>query len=56
MEWIESDGILRSDDELLVETMRELGYQRRGARIERVLRGALTMYRSRHRDRAEDQG
>ncbi len=47
MEWIESDGILRSDDELIDETIRELGFQRRGAQIQRVLRSALTTYRSR---------
>jgi len=33
LEWISSDGRLRTDDELVDELFRELGYGRRGARI-----------------------
>lgn len=42
--WIESDDLLRSEDELLEEMMRELGFRRRGskitARLEAAIRGA----------------
>jgi very-short-patch-repair endonuclease len=31
--WVESDGILRTEDELLREVMDELGFQRRGSRV-----------------------
>ncbi|MEX0800774.1 MAG: AAA domain-containing protein [Dehalococcoidia bacterium] len=31
--WIESDGILRTEDELMGEVMEELGFQRRGKRV-----------------------
>lgn len=30
IEWIESDGRLRTEDELLSEALRELGFKRRG--------------------------
>ncbi len=39
--WIESDGLLRTEDEMLAEMMRELGFQRRGNSIVTVLRSAL---------------
>lgn len=39
--WIQSDECLRTDEELLTELMRELGFQRRGARIEGALRRAV---------------
>jgi very-short-patch-repair endonuclease len=41
-DWIASDGRLRTDDELIGEMVRELGFQRRGVRIverlERIIR------------------
>jgi hypothetical protein len=39
--WIRSDGLLRTDDELLEEMVRELGFQRRGPRIEVTIRSAI---------------
>jgi very-short-patch-repair endonuclease len=39
--WITSDGLLRTDDELVRETMTELGYHRLGAKIDRCLREAI---------------
>ncbi|SBO44253.1 hypothetical protein [Cyanobium sp. NIES-981] len=31
--WLQSDGILRSDDEIIASILPELGFKRRGARI-----------------------
>jgi hypothetical protein len=31
--WIKSDDVVRTDDELLEEAVKALGYRRRGARI-----------------------
>jgi very-short-patch-repair endonuclease len=45
--WIESDGRLRSDEEIIEELVPELGFKRRGARIEGVLKSTLQKYRSR---------
>jgi very-short-patch-repair endonuclease len=39
--WIASDGLLRTEDEVLRETARELGYARVGARIDRTLRAVI---------------
>lgn len=39
--WIESDGLLRTDDQLMEELRRELGFQRRGKRIEEALTRAV---------------
>jgi len=41
LRWIRSDGRLRTDDQLLEEAMDDLGFHRRGARIEAALRGAI---------------
>lgn len=41
IDWIESDDLLRTEDELIGEAMRELGFQRRGARIVAGLRAAI---------------
>lgn len=49
IEWIESDGRLRTDEEIIEELMPELGFQRRGARIEGVLKSAIEQRRGRHR-------
>jgi len=42
--WLNSDGKLRTDDEIIEELLPELGFARRGPRIEAVLRDLL--YRS----------
>jgi very-short-patch-repair endonuclease len=39
--WIESDDLLRTEEELIVETMRELGFQRRGSRVDSTIREAI---------------
>jgi very-short-patch-repair endonuclease len=39
--WIRSDGRLRTDEEIIREMVRELGFARRGARIEERIRQAL---------------
>jgi very-short-patch-repair endonuclease len=39
--WIESDTLLRTHDELLEETMRVLGFSRKGARITEAINGAI---------------
>ena len=39
--WIESDGRLRTADELITECAVELGYRRRGSRIVKVLQSAI---------------
>jgi hypothetical protein len=44
--WIESDTLLRTEDDLLDEMMDELGYRRRGARIVDALTQAIRTSRS----------
>ena len=44
--WIESDTLLRSQEQLLVETMRELGFARRGTRIVDALNRAIRAERA----------
>lgn len=39
--WIVSDGKLRADDEILAEVVQELGFKRRGARIDAAITQAL---------------
>ena len=39
--WIESDGLLRTDEDLMAEMQRELGFKRRGKRIEDALARAI---------------
>ena len=39
--WIESDDLVRTEDELLFETMCELGFQRRGEKIVNTLTAAI---------------
>ena len=41
MQWIRSDGILRTEDDLVLEAMQVLGYRRRGGRIDALLRAAV---------------
>lgn len=47
VEWIQSDGIRRTDDEILDELVRALGFQRRGARIVARLKQALDLWHRR---------
>jgi len=44
--WIQADGRLRTDDELVEAMMAELGYERHGRRIEAALRQAIHLSRS----------
>jgi very-short-patch-repair endonuclease len=39
--WIESDGILRTEDELLREVMEQLGFERRGRRVVSQITAAI---------------
>jgi hypothetical protein len=41
--WIQSDGRLRTDDELVEAMMEDLGFERRGRRIEATMREALLL-------------
>jgi very-short-patch-repair endonuclease len=45
--WIESDGTLRTEDQVLAEMMTELGFHRRGTKIEPALRAAIQTARRR---------
>lgn len=49
LNWVLSDGVLRDDDQIVSEMIRELGFQRRGTRIESAIRAALERYRRRTR-------
>lgn len=51
LDWVRSDGRLRTDEELIAELMRELGFRRRGARIDARLRSILTQDRTRKKKR-----
>ena len=51
LHWICSDGRLRTDEELIAEMMSELGFRRRGARIEARLRQILALNRGKQRKR-----
>lgn len=39
--WIESDTLLRTEDELLSEAIRQLGFKKRGSRIVAALTDAI---------------
>ena len=39
--WIDSDGLLRTDEQLMADMQRELGFRRRGKRIEDALTRAI---------------
>lgn len=41
VQWINSDGLLRTDEQIIDELMDELGFKRRGARIDEAIRGAI---------------
>jgi very-short-patch-repair endonuclease len=45
LRWIQSDGQLRTDEELITEMMSELGFKRRGARINERLRRIIKLER-----------
>jgi very-short-patch-repair endonuclease len=45
--WIESDTLLRTEEELLDEVMNELGFQRRGSRIREAVAAAVASARRR---------
>lgn len=46
VQWVASDGLLRTDNELLNETMQTLGFRRRGSRItERINQAILVLKR-----------
>ena len=47
IEWIISDGLLRTDFELKQEARDELGFRRNGTRIERRLSDAINRARAR---------
>jgi very-short-patch-repair endonuclease len=44
--WVQSDTLLRTEDQLLTETMRELGFQKRGKRIAEALASAIKAQRT----------
>jgi hypothetical protein len=39
--WVESDGCLRTDEELVTEVIEALGFKRRGSRIVAAIQAAL---------------
>jgi very-short-patch-repair endonuclease len=43
--WIESDDLIRTEDELVLETMRELGFQKRGKKIVAAIEAAIRQAR-----------
>ena len=45
VDWIESDTLLRTEDQLLVEMMLVLGFQRRGSKITSALTSAIAWAR-----------
>ncbi len=48
VQWILSDGLLRTDDDLLAAALEELGFRRRGKRIDEALREAIRASRRLH--------
>ncbi|MBI3695176.1 MAG: DUF4011 domain-containing protein [Acidobacteria bacterium] len=46
IQWVSSDGQLRTDDEIVTEMVSVLGFSRRGARIEAAIRSALQLHRA----------
>ena len=50
--WLKSDGRLRTDEELLADLVRELGFQRRGSRIVPRLQRAIERARATSRPAA----
>lgn len=59
VEWIESDTLLRTRDQLLSETMEVLGFRKRGKRIVAAINSAIDAVRpseARHGDRGLESG
>ena len=46
IEWICSDGQLRTDDEIRSEMVSVLGFTRRGVRIDEAIRNAIRNFRA----------
>ena len=46
VKWIQSDGRLLTDDEIVGEMKRDLGFRRLGNRIESAIRRAVTIARA----------
>ena len=46
VEWVRSDTLLRTEDQLVTEVMRELGFQKRGKRIVEAVTAAISARRS----------
>lgn len=47
--WIESDGCLRADEEIVTAVMQALGFKRRGSNIVATIQAALLYSRQRSR-------
>lgn len=50
LNWIASDGVLRSDDEMLAAAIPALGFQRRGSKIDERLKTSIARWRRSVRD------
>lgn len=48
-QWIKSDGLLRSEDDLLAAVMDDLGFERRGAKIVERITGVIRYLEGRPR-------
>jgi very-short-patch-repair endonuclease len=46
VQWIDSDGRLRTNEEIISEMVQELGFSRRGVRIESAIKNAIRVARS----------
>ena len=55
IDWVNSDGILRTQDETIQEVSRALGFQRRGSRIDAAISNALLLSRRPSNPHPEDQ-
>lgn len=46
VKWLNSDGLMRTDDELLREAVEAMGFKRRGSRIDNALASAIRSWRA----------
>ena len=46
VDWVRSDTLLRTEDQLMTEVVRELGFQKRGKRIVEAVTAAINARRS----------
>ena len=46
LKWLESDGLLRTNDQLMDLMVEELGFERRGARIVARVEAAIAKHRT----------